>query len=39
MYLERATGSSSTDHADLQGGMVEAMAYMTRKNTETTRPC
>ena len=36
MYLERATGSSSTATLISRGGMVEAMAYMTRKNTETT---
>lgn len=36
MYLKRATGSSSTATLISRGGMVEAMAYMTRKNTETT---
>lgn len=36
MYLERATGSSSTATLISRGSMVEVMAYMTRKNTENT---
>lgn len=36
MYLERATGTSTEATLISRGGMVEVMAYMTRKNTETT---
>lgn len=36
MYLERAKGSATSATLISRGGMVEAMAYMTRKNTETT---
>lgn len=36
MYLERAKGSTTSATLISRGGMVEAMAYMTRKNTETT---
>lgn len=36
MYLERANGSATSATLISRGGMVEAMAYMTRKNTETT---
>jgi len=36
MYLERAKGSATSAPLISRGGMVEAMAYMTRKNTETT---
>ena len=36
MYLERATGTSTEATLISLGGMVEVMAYMTRRNTETT---
>ena len=36
MYLERATGTSTEATLISMGGMVEVMAYMTRRNTETT---
>lgn len=36
MYLEQAKGSATSATLISRGGMVEAMAYMTRKNTETT---
>lgn len=36
MYLERATGTSTEATLISRGGMVEVMAYMTRRNTETT---
>lgn len=36
MYLEQANGSATSATLISRGGMVEAMAYMTRKNTETT---
>ena len=36
MYLERAKGSTTSATLISRGGMVEAMAYMTRKNTGTT---
>lgn len=36
MYLERAKGSTTSATLISRGGMVEVMAYMTRKNTETT---
>ena len=36
MYLERATGTSTEATLISMGGMVEGMAYMTRRNTETT---
>lgn len=36
MYLERAKGANTSATLISRGGMVEVMAYMTRKNTETT---
>lgn len=36
MYLERAKGADTSATLISRGGMVEVMAYMTRKNTETT---
>ena len=36
MYLERAKGSTTSAALISRGGMVEVMAYMTRRNTETT---
>ena len=36
MYLERAKGADTSATLISRGGMVEVMAYMTRRNTETT---
>ncbi len=36
MYLERAKGADTSATLISRGGMVEIMAYMTRRNTETT---
>ena len=36
MYLERAKGADPSATLISRGGMVEVMAYMTRRNTETT---
>lgn len=36
MYLERAKGTDTSATLISRGGMVEVMAYMTRRNTETT---
>lgn len=36
MYLERAKGADTSAALISRGGMVEVMAYMTRRNTETT---
>ena len=36
MYMERAKGADPSATLISRGGMVEVMAYMTRKNTETT---
>lgn len=36
MYLERAKGADPSATLISGGGMVEVMAYMTRRNTETT---
>lgn len=36
MYLKKATGASGEATLLSKGGMVEVMAYMTRRNTETT---
>lgn len=36
MYLERAKGADTSATLISRGGMVEVMAYMTRRNIETT---
>lgn len=36
MYLERDKGADTSATLISRGGMVEVMAYMTRRNTETT---
>lgn len=36
MYLERAKGADTSATLISRGGMVEVMAYMTMRNTETT---
>lgn len=36
MYLERSKGADTSATLISRGGMVEVMAYMTRRNTETT---